>query len=92
MSKKPFESTVVKRENPGINQHFLLFPCCFLSCEIEMLFVSFSLSSANAFNLDKSKISLSRKGLGPRMKIKSHYQLTNSHTMTPFDAPGKQAF
>ena len=29
LEKKPFQSTVVKGENAG-NQHFLLFPQCFL--------------------------------------------------------------
>ena len=38
------------------------------------------MSSANAFNLDQSEILSSGNGL------------THSHKMTPFDAPGKQAF
>ena len=42
--------------------------------------VTFNLSSANAFILDQSEILLSRNGL------------THSYTMTPFDAPRKQAF
>ena len=42
--------------------------------------VKFILSSANSFNLDWPKIMSLGKGL------------IHSHTMTPFDAPGKQAF
>ena len=38
------------------------------------------MSSATSFNFDQSKILLSGNWL------------THSHTMTPFDAPGKQAF
>ena len=38
------------------------------------------MSSAICFNLDQSKI------------VMSGYALTHSHTMTPFDTPGKQAF
>ena len=40
----------------------------------------YRINQANAFNLDKAKILLSGK------------ELSHSHTMTPFDAPGKQAF
>ena len=38
------------------------------------------LSSANALNLDQSEI------------LSCGKELTRSHTITPFDAPGKQAF
>ena len=40
----------------------------------------FEMSSAFSFNLDQSKVLSFGKGL------------THSHTMTPFDAPWKQAF
>ena len=45
-----------KEENAG-NQHFLVFPQCFLSYEKTTLTfsVTFYLSSANAFNLGKPK-------------------------------------
>ena len=54
---KPFENIVGKGENAG-NQHFLLFPQCFLPFPKQVSFfsVTFILSSANAFNLDQSKI------------------------------------
>ena len=48
--------------------------------------VTFILSSVNALNLDWSKILLFGKELTGRNN------LTHSHTMTPLDAPGKQAF
>ena len=31
-------------------------------------------------------------GNGAALKRSSQWQLTHSHTVTPFDAPGKQAF
>ena len=43
-------------------------------------FLHFKMSSAICFNLDQSKI------------LPSGNELTHSHTMTPFQAPGKQAF
>ena len=43
--------------------------------------------SAICFNLDQSKILPSGNGLN-----EVSVELTPSHTMTPFDAPGKQAF
>ena len=54
---KPFENIVRKGENTG-DQHFLLFPQCFLPFQkqISNFSVSFILSSANAFTLDQSKI------------------------------------
>ena len=47
---------------------------------INILCATLNLLSANVFNLDLLKILLSGQ------------ELTHSHTMTPFDAPGKQAF
>ena len=57
LRKKPFENIVGKRENNG-NQHFLLFPQCFLPFpkQISIFDTHFELSSANALNLDRSKI------------------------------------
>ena len=53
----PFENNTGKEENAG-NQHFLLFPCCFLPfSKINFNFsVSFILSCANSFDFDWSKI------------------------------------
>ena len=53
---KPFENIVGKRENSG-NQHFLLFPQCFLSIpiRISVFKLQLFLSSAKAYNLDQSK-------------------------------------
>ena len=55
--KKPFENMVRKGENAG-NQHFLLFPQCFLPFpeQISIFSVAFILSSATAFNFEWSKI------------------------------------
>ena len=55
----PFENIVGKRENTG-NQHFLLFPQCFLpyqrqNSQFRDLRYKILLSSANALNLDNSK-------------------------------------
>ena len=58
--KKPFQNIVGKGENAG-NQHFLLFPQFFLllsKTEI-IIYVTFILLSANAFNLEKVKLLLS---------------------------------
>ena len=57
MYKKPFENILGKGENAG-NQHFLLFPPCFLPFPKTNFNFSFTfiLLSANALNLDKSKI------------------------------------
>ena len=59
--RKPFENIVKKGENAG-NQHFLLFPQCFLpyqghesSAEIRCT-LKLSSDSASAFNLDHRKI------------------------------------
>ena len=50
---KAFENIVEKGENAG-NQHFVLFPQYSLSFQKQI--TNFMLSSANAFNLDKSEI------------------------------------
>ena len=57
LKKKPFENIVGKGENAG-NQHFLLFLQCFLPIPktIFVFKLNFILSSANAFNLEQSKI------------------------------------
>ena len=61
--KKTFENIVGKEEKAG-NQHFLLFPQCFLSYETTLMcWVTFDMSSANAFSLGKPKILSSFKGL-----------------------------
>ena len=79
--KKPFENIVGKREIAG-NQHLLLFSTMFstLSKTENIISAIFILLSGNAFNLVMSKILLFGE------------ELTHSHTMTSFDAPGKQAF
>ena len=64
-----------KGENAG-NQHFLLFPQCFQPFEEQIS--DFQSHSANAFNLDWTK------------DLSFGKELTHSHTMTPFDARGKQ--
>ena len=55
LRKKPFENIVGKEGNAG-NQHFLLFPQCFLTHTKTNCFILASpkLSSANAFNFDMS--------------------------------------
>ena len=64
LGEKPFEKIVGKGENAG-NQHFLLFPQCFQPFQTPKIIIlsTLILSSANAFNLDQSKILSSRKGL-----------------------------
>ena len=47
-------------------------------------------SSLNAFNLDGSKILFDKRS--DKTAHHALHMLTHSHTMTPFDAPGKQAF
>ena len=51
------ENMLGKGQNAG-NQHFLLFPKCFLSFQeqISFFYVTFILSSAKGFNLYQSKI------------------------------------
>ena len=56
-SPPAFENIVGKGENAG-NQHFLLFPIMFstlLKTNFN-IWVTFTLSSANSFSLDQSKI------------------------------------
>ena len=57
LRKLPYKNIVGKGENAG-NQHSLLFPQCFLPFPYQIFYFSFTLilSSANAFNLDQSKI------------------------------------
>ena len=59
LEKKTFENIVGKGEN-AVNQHFLLFPQCFLPVPKTNFNFSdtYILSSANAFNLDQSKNAL----------------------------------
>ena len=66
--KKPFYKIVEKGENAG-NQHFLLFPQCFLPSQKQIpIFQShFILLSANAFKLGQSWILL----FGKEFNIKS---------------------
>ena len=56
LTKKAFENIVGKGENAD-NQHFLLFPQCFLSVTKKKInfWIKIILSSANAFNLDQAK-------------------------------------
>ena len=67
---KPFENIVGKGENAG-DQHFLLFQQCFLP--VQKTNFNFSvrsiLSSANAFNLDSSKILLFGKELKSLLRL-----------------------
>ena len=78
LRKKPLENIVRKGENAA----FSPFPTMFstLSRTKIMIVATFNLSSANAFNLDQSRI------------LSFGKELNHSHTMTPFDAPGKLAF
>ena len=63
LKKRDFENIVGKGENAG-NQHFLLFPQCFLPYHIEIIIsATFIVSSANTLNLDQSKILPFGKGL-----------------------------
>ena len=56
LKKTAFENTVRKGENAG-DQHFHLFPQCFLPHHREIVILTmFNLSSANDFNLITSKI------------------------------------
>ena len=63
LRKKPFKNIVEKGEN-AVNQHFLLFPQCFLdtlSKKEIIILATFTVSSANAFNSDQSRILSSGK-------------------------------
>ena len=76
-----FENIVGKGEIV-CQEQFLLFPQCFL---LKQIIVSpfvhiFTIVSSFAAELEEPKFGISGKGL------------THSHTMTPFDTPGKQAF
>ena len=64
----PFLTTLVgKGENAG-NQHFILFPQCFLRVPKQVSIIQYHvLSSANAFNLDQSKILLFGKELSQEL-------------------------
>ena len=57
LRKKAFENIVGKGENAG-NQHFLLCPTMFSTLSEREIIISaiFIMLSANAFNVDKSKI------------------------------------
>ena len=54
-TEKLSENIVEKGENAG-NQHFLLFPQCFLPFTKHFFSITFILTFACAFNLDQSKI------------------------------------
>ena len=61
--KEAFRKHFWKRRN-GLYKQFFLFPQCFLLCQTEIIiFVTFYLSSANAFNLVWLKIVLCGNGL-----------------------------
>ena len=66
-TEKPLENFVEKGENAG-NQHFLLFPQCFLpfTKQISNFQSTFTLSYAHALNLDKSVI----LSFGKKLKMK----------------------
>ena len=67
LKTKPCENIERKGENADA-QHFLLFPQCFLSYQGQRLSfeLTFKVSSANAFNLDRYNILSS----GNRLKEK----------------------
>ena len=84
--KKPFKNTVEKGENAG-DQHFLLFPQCFLPMSKRI-----SVFKSHLFcRLPLLSIWTSLK-ICRLAWIWAEEFLTHSHTMTPFEAPGKQAF
>ena len=95
LEKMPFENIVRKRVNSS-NQHFLLFPQCFLLNSINEKLYQLSLNQ-NCFpqiytrKLGKAKILSSSKGLSRFPSLKG-FDLTLSHTITPFDTRRKQAF
>ena len=73
-------------EKRGNNEQFLFFPQCFL---LNLITVSpfvhiFDIIHLFAIELEEPKIGISDKGLT--------LTFNPIHTMTPFDAPGKQAF
>ena len=73
---------IVGKEEIACNEQFLLFPQCFLLNQIIVPHLSIVLTSYFylVLNWKSPKIGISSK------------ELMHSHTMTPFDAPGKQAF
>ena len=77
---KPFENIVGKEDNSVTSIYSFSKNVVYPMKDKLDVSVTFYLSSANALNLDKANIFTSCRGL------------THSHTMTPFDAPGKQAF
>ena len=62
LKEKGFENIVGKGENAG-NQHFLLFPQCFLFCQTQNFYQHLILLSAYAFNLVQSRKLSFDKGL-----------------------------
>ena len=83
LNEKSFEKIVGKGENAG-NQHFLFFPQCFLplpKTSIEFLFKCI-MSSANALNLDQSKICRLVKSYGEI--IRNTKELALYHTIPKF--------
>ena len=80
LRKKPFENIVRKGENAG-NQHFLLFPQCFL-----LFLTQITIFQSHLF------CRLQVLSIRTSVKICCLVELTHSHAITPFDAPGKQAF
>ena len=82
MGKMPLENTVPKGQCAGNLFFFSKFHNIFFPKEDKVNALSnvIHLSSSNVFSLVKAKI------------LSSGAELTHSHTITPFDAPGKQAF
>ena len=60
---QPFKNIFGKGENAG-NQHFLIFPQCFLLSKDKSVIKAFHLLSANAFISDCAKV----LGQGPQVK------------------------
>ena len=91
LSKNPFQNIAGKGENAG-DQHFLFFRNCFqpypsnhssLSKYTIIILANFILSSANAFNLDQSRILLFGKELTPySINTQSHF---NASTTDSFE-------
>ena len=80
LNNTPFEKIVGKGENVG-NQHFLLFPKMF-STQLKIKIVklaNFTFSSANAFNLDQSKI----LSFGKEIEIKEIWCHIQKRTVSP---------
>ena len=82
LGKKPFEKTVEKGENAG-NPAFSCFPTVFstLTKTKIIVFSTSILSSANAFNLDQSKIlSFAKKLKNPSVLVTHSFQQTREVT------------